>query len=232
MADVLIATPVHGGQVTTHYAESLARLMVEAAKEGVKVRHAFVDSALVGWARNAFATAVLERPAITHMLFVDADIGFQPSAVWRMLAFDKPFVGCLYPARSLGPDRKQHFVVADRLMRSPDGALMQDGGGFARTERLGMGLTLLRRDVLEALSQAHPELWAPADRGYKAMGAGERVFQPFNAYTSETGLDMSEDMSFCRRWCDLGGEIWACLDEPLTHVGQMAFSGAFAESLR
>jgi hypothetical protein len=51
MADVLIATPVHGGQVTTHYAESLARLMVEAAKEGVKVRHAFIDSALAGWAR-------------------------------------------------------------------------------------------------------------------------------------------------------------------------------------
>jgi hypothetical protein len=247
MIDLLIATPTHGGQVTTHYAESLSRLLIEVGgRQDFKIRHAFIDSALVGWARNAFATAVLVRPAVTHVLFVDSDIGFSPSAVLRMLDFDKPFVGCLCPVRRLDhhrfhklaravddPERARraalNFVMSARVARS---GADREPPSFARAEALGMGLTLIRRDVLERLSAAHPELWAPADRGYIEMGVQGRVFQPFRAYHDESGLDLSEDLSFARRWTELGGEIWACLDEEVTHVGAAAFTGSFADRLR
>jgi hypothetical protein len=218
LTDLLIATPTHGGQVTTHYAESMSRLLVETAGR-YRVRHGFIDGAMVAWARNAFVTAVLSRPAVTHLLFIDADMGFSPGAVTRMLDSGKPFVGCICPARSLDNGRL-HFVAADRLIGEPE-------DGFVRTERIGMGLTLLRRDVLERLSSAHPELWSPAGRRYAAMGVGERVFQPFRAMLDVSGLELSEDLSFAKRWTDTGGEIWACVDEEITHVGQMAFTGAF-----
>jgi hypothetical protein len=34
---------------------------------------------------------------------------------------------------------------------------------------------------------------------------------------------MSEDVSFCRRWQQTGGEIWAVYDDAVGHVGPFAF---------
>jgi hypothetical protein len=45
---------------------------------------------------------------------------------------------------------------------------------------------------------------------------------------SASGTFLSEDYSFCRRWTDMGGEIWADLESRLTHVGPMVFNGNVA----
>ena len=43
-----------------------------------------------------------------------------------------------------------------------------------------------------------------------------------------TGIYLSEDFSFCKRWTDLGGEIWADLTSRLDHVGPTTFHGDVA----
>jgi hypothetical protein len=43
-----------------------------------------------------------------------------------------------------------------------------------------------------------------------------------------TGTYLSEDFAFCRRWTDIGGEIWADLDSRLDHVGPSVFRGDVA----
>lgn len=248
MTTLLIATPTYDGTVSIQYMDAVINLTGALAARDAGVRRYFLRSTLVAWARNAYATAALEDASVSHLLFIDADMGFRPSAVLRMLDFDKPFVGCLYPHRALNPAR-QHavahksddpaaawsaglsYVAADRLVPEPSGGIRVTDG-FAKAWRLGMGLTLIRRDALERLSEAHPELWADTDTGYRNMGLGERVFQPFDSYRAASGLSMSEDMSFCRRWTDLRGEIWACVDEPVTHVGPIPLTGAYVDSLR
>ena len=42
---------------------------------------------------------------------------------------------------------------------------------------------------------------------------------------TEDGTYLSEDFAFCKRWSDIGGEIWADLNSRLKHVGQIAFCG-------
>jgi len=210
-------------------------------------QHFFLESTLVSRARNAYATAVLNNPKITHLLFIDSDMGFQPSAVMRLFDFDKPFVGCICPYRSMDYERfhaisreiddpalaqkvAQNYVTADRLIRNPDGRI-ERVAGFARTERLGMGVTLLRRDALERMVEVYPDMWGTADLGYQSMGIRGRVFQPFEPYRTNDGLYLSEDMAFSRRWTEAGGEIWALLDEPITHVGPTAFTGTYSSRL-
>jgi hypothetical protein len=39
------------------------------------------------------------------------------------------------------------------------------------------------------------------------------------------GTYLSEDFAFCKRWTDIGGEIWADLDSRLDHVGPSVFHG-------
>jgi hypothetical protein len=41
----------------------------------------------------------------------------------------------------------------------------------------------------------------------------------------KTGVYLSEDYTFCKRWTEIGGEIWADLESKLTHVGPIAFQG-------
>jgi hypothetical protein len=43
-----------------------------------------------------------------------------------------------------------------------------------------------------------------------------------------TGTYLSEDFAFCKRWTDIGGEIWADLDSRLDHVGPAVFHGDIA----
>ena len=41
----------------------------------------------------------------------------------------------------------------------------------------------------------------------------------------ESGKYLSEGFAFCRRWSDIGGEIWIDLQSQLTHFGPMPFKG-------
>jgi len=43
-----------------------------------------------------------------------------------------------------------------------------------------------------------------------------------------TGTYLSEDFAFCKRWTDIGGEIWADLESRLDHVGPSVFRGDVA----
>jgi hypothetical protein len=43
-----------------------------------------------------------------------------------------------------------------------------------------------------------------------------------------TGFYLSEDFSFCRRWTDMGGEIWVDYTSRLNHIGLMVYRGNMA----
>jgi len=43
---------------------------------------------------------------------------------------------------------------------------------------------------------------------------------------------MAEDYSFCKRWRSMPGkEIWAIVDEPIGHVGDMVYSAPYLKRL-
>jgi hypothetical protein len=41
----------------------------------------------------------------------------------------------------------------------------------------------------------------------------------------ETGVYLSEDYAFCKRWRALGGEIWLDLQSKLNHSGSYTYRG-------
>jgi hypothetical protein len=44
----------------------------------------------------------------------------------------------------------------------------------------------------------------------------------------DSGEYLSEDYSFCRRWLDMGGEIWADMESKLQHMGATTVKGDFS----
>ena len=102
---ILIATPCFGGLVSQNYMLSVIRIMSYAKSAGFDVSLSLLGyDALISRARSTLVAAFLDNPAATHLLFVDADISFEPPQVERLLRFDKDFAGALYPLKTIDWD--------------------------------------------------------------------------------------------------------------------------------
>src|SRR6185503_19547312 len=164
---LLIGTPTYNGQLTVQYTHSLLALFQAIGPECVWET---TKATLVGWARNLLASRALQD-GYSHLLFVDADIEFPVDLVQRMLAFDRPLTAAIYPHRAL--DVRGYHALARRYDEPADAMAAtltypvqlaqphEAEGEFHRAETAPTGLMLIKREVLEALRDAHPDLYRP-----------------------------------------------------------------------
>jgi hypothetical protein len=71
----------------------------------------------------------------------------------------------------------------------------------------------------------YPQLQYKRDHSIDATTVSDNRFALFECMIAEDGTYLSEDFAFCKRWIDIGGEIWADLKSKLNHVGPMTFCG-------
>jgi hypothetical protein len=245
---VAIATPTLDGSVTIEYLHSLRALESEFQKNQIESTLITLESTTLAFARNAFASIVMNDKSYTHLLFVDTDMGFMPEAVMKLIRSGYAVTGCVCPTRQLNlvkfhaasrsvTSHQQaqlaaaDYVAAAALERNDRGQyVIKDG--FVRTRVIGMGITLIRREALEELAQKLPELVSSSDKDrYYAKAVKGPVLQCFaNIYAD--GVLSSEDVSFCKRWVQCGGEIWALIDQTVVHVGRNKFVGNLAKSMQ
>ena len=72
---------------------------------------------------------------------------------------------------------------------------------------------------------SYPRLRYKPDHSLDAAVESEKRFALFESMIAGDGTYLSEDFAFCKRWSDIGGEIWADLNSRLNHVGQITFCG-------
>jgi hypothetical protein len=245
---VAIATPTFDGNVIHEYVHSLRALETEFQKNQIQSTLITLEATTLAFARNTFASIVMNDKSYTHLLFVDADMGFMPEAVMKMIRSGYAVTGCICPKRQLNfvkfhaasrsitnPEQAQlaaaDYVAATALERNDRGEyVIKDG--FVRTRLIGMGISLIRREALEELAQKLPELVSNSDKDrYYNVAVKGRVLQCFaNIYAD--GVLSSEDASFCKRWIQCGGEIWALIDQTVIHVGRNKCVGNLAKSMQ
>lgn len=240
---LVVATPCFGGQVSSIYASSIFRL--QRALHGMsnvdlKV-HLRDGDALITRARANLVTLFLDDPAATHLLFVDADIGFAPEQVFRLIELGADVVAGAYPIKRVNWDKARRAMQAGRPnvpaasldyvleIENPDHVMVVRG--FTRVRYAGTGFLMIRRHVLERMC-AHPG-YAPLqffrEHSHDALAGSPNRFALFECMIDpSSGTYLSEDFAFCKRWTDIGGEIWADLESRLDHVGPSVFHGDIA----
>jgi hypothetical protein len=193
--------------------------------------------ALITRGRSTIAAIFLDDPTATHLLFVDADISFQPQQVTRLLSFDKDVVGALYPLKLIDWPRipERHVRAGESLERaglSYVGELCDDQelrieAGFATAKYAGTGFLLIKRGVFERMMPAYPELkYSTIHSSPRPTHGADYRYALFDCMIDpDTGIYLSEDYAFCRRWRALGGELWLDLNSELTHTGNHPFKG-------
>ena len=108
---LVIGTPCFGGMVTVPY--MLAMMGVKDVLNRAKTPFRLLTpchESLITRARNSIANAVLRDETATHLLFIDADIAFEPLLVPHLLGSGKDVV-CGW--RDIGG--KVHVSVAGKL---------------------------------------------------------------------------------------------------------------------
>jgi hypothetical protein len=175
-----------------------------------------VNESLVTRARNNLCAKMMTNDAATHFMFIDADIRFEPDAIFGMIAADKDVIGGLYPKKSLPIDYVINLKNGGRI----EGPIFQ-------VDTQGTGFLLFRKSVYQQLIKAHPECKYVDD-----IGLGKQyepfMYSIFDTVIDERGHYLSEDWTFCRRWQALGGDIWADSRVLLNHIGHYEFKGDLA----
>ena len=100
--NILIAIPCFGGNVSNMTFHSLLNTLRWLNDSGHNVRiETLPTESLISRARNKFVTKFLENKEFngTHLLFIDADIGFNIENLKRIIEFDREVVTCTYPVK-------------------------------------------------------------------------------------------------------------------------------------
>jgi hypothetical protein len=203
---------------------------------------------LINRARNKFVTKFLDNKEFngTHLLFIDADIGFTLQNLLRVIDFNKEVVTCTYPVKGFYwqqlLDRiKENNNIDEQTMRDyllqfnvnlyPNTEFKQ---GFARVKESATGFMMIKRNVFTTIMDKNPNLkYKPDLRTGIENSQNAYDFFPVGIYKEKDGVNrfLSEDYYFCRLWEECGGEIWTDLSTPITHLGSTEYHGMFMTQL-
>jgi hypothetical protein len=235
--NLVVATPCFGGQLSVAYAASLFKLQTLLRAYGdFNLKLIFKDGdALITRARASLISQFLDDPSATHLLFIDADIGFEPEQVLRLMQCGAEMCAAVYPVKRIDWDKVKKTIDGARPnpaaaslqyvfeVEDPDAVIAKSG--FIKVRYAGTGFLMIRRQALEKMCAQYPLLQYKRDHSIDAAAASGKRFALFECMIDEDGTYLSEDFAFCKRWTDMGGEIWADLDSKLHHVGPMTFRG-------
>jgi hypothetical protein len=224
---LFIATPAFGHQVTTNYANSLLKF-VSTSHPRLAVSsavHLQSGMALVTQARNNCVAYFLNSDC-THFLFIDADIGFEPDAIYRLIEKDVPLCLTPYPVKGYGANNQLQFIVH---FPDKDNVKIQKDG-FAEIVAGPTGFMMIKREVFEKLAEKYPERKTVNKQlvGNKVETMEKGWYTFFETAQDPENGYLGEDIAFCRLWTNIGGKIYADTQTPLTHFGSHAFHGSLS----
>ncbi|EHH67618.1 hypothetical protein [Gluconobacter morbifer] len=234
---LFIATPCFGGTVTVNYMQSLLACMGGAPLHDLHLTLSTIgNDALVTRARNTLLHQFMSATDASHLLFVDSDISFTLHDILALLEADKPLIGGAYPLKSHYWDSEtDHFLrngespaTASLRYVGDCAALRENPALMAQVSYIGTGFMLMTRDMVRQMIAAYPET------RYSRIDALQTGTIPdtSDAYAlfdsmidPQTRTYLSEDFAFCRRWTQIGGEVWLHRGLNLTHTGATDFRG-------
>jgi hypothetical protein len=239
-----IATPCYGGQVFQNYLLSLINFIytVERRKD---MDLSFIvrgGDSLITRSRNSIVAEFLSQPAYTHLMWIDADIGFSPEAIYRLLYSGHDIAAGVYPLKAFTfPDeipaqsKEELFLRYTTYPFNPVGNTFKVENGFVEVKDAPTGLMLIKREVFTKMIAAYPELKYKPDRQIGLEKLADQIddcyYNFFDTMIDEEGRYLSEDYSFGRLYQRLGGKVFVDAESKLTHQGSHQFQGDFQKML-
>ena len=187
-----------GGTIRTETVTSLIGAMDTLRANGVTLDFIGRIGGYVAVNRNALVKAAQDNGS-THLMFVDNDQTFKPSAMQRLLDHDKDIVCAPYNAR---PAPGQPLVSVVKMM-DENGDLPMDGShrdfelgaGLNKIGASGTGFMLIKMSVFDKLKRPY-----------------------FVEWQDENDEHHTEDVDFCIKARKAGFDVWCDPTIPVGHI--------------
>lgn len=233
---VFVATPMYGGQCAGFYTQSLLMLQKLLNDHDVDSYFTFVfNESLVTRGRNSLVNYFMQTDC-THLLFVDADIKFDPQQFLPMLNAEKDIICGIYPKKEINWRAVKFaadYGVPHTQLKNHTGSLavnfvdFQPDVSFPVNEPVevwaaGTGFMLIARQVFEKLADKVPQYRKDSNLGTQS----DMVKEYFTTYIDpKTNALYGEDYYFCNLARENGIKIHAAPWVQLGHIGSYLFEG-------
>tara|TARA_R100001463_G_scaffold104767_2_gene159313 strand:- start:1109 stop:1813 length:705 start_codon:yes stop_codon:yes gene_type:complete len=193
------------------------------------------QESLVTRARNTLVANFLDNESFTHLLFIDADIGFDAKSLKRFLEYDKDVMCAPYPMKLISWDMIPKLIEEKKDYRNlchPYVLNFSNKGeinvekGFAEVLDAATGFMLIKRECLLKMKEEYPDLRYKTDQIINNKEfESENTYLFFDTMKDDDERYLSEDYAFSRRWQKIGGKIYADIGSKITHFGSYRYTG-------
>lgn len=211
-----LAMPCYGGMLTESTFMSYIKWANTAKQIGVDwTIETMVNESLISRARNTLTAKFLHMPEATHLMWIDADIGWEP---WHLLVLlnhtmnpKVKMIGGLYPMKTL-PIR----WVINGFQGAEEGP-----DGLQEVSKAGTGFLLCKKEIFPKMMQH------PAVKPYKNDIGLDPIYDQYLRTYWDTCVRQnryySEDWTASENWRDMGEQIWIDKRVLLRHQGAFNF---------
>lgn len=247
---ILVGTPCYGGLISSRYFHSVLSAQSALQEQGVEWEFITRSSeSLITRGRNSIVAHFLGRTDCTHLLFIDADIGFSHLNILRLLDKNEPLTATACAMKGLNWKRAQQVALSGAEsdviktaalefainLGTDNKAPINIQNGFVEADAAGTAFMLIQRDVFPQMQLAYPECHYQNDvAGYDDRFSRGNFWSFFDTIVDkETGRYLSEDYTFCQRWKKgCGGKIFVDIQTTLSHNGSYEYSGSFLDWIK
>lgn len=247
---IFVGTPMYGGQCNGLYCKSTNDLATLCAKYGITLKFYYLfNESLIQRARNYIVDEFL-RSECTHLMFIDADIGFNPKDVLSLLGIQTTYpdnydiITGPYPKKSIAWEKVKKAVELEKAENPFDLVYYASDYVFnpvenAKSFRIdqpvevseaGTGFMLIPRSIFEKYKNSYPEYSYKPDHIRSENFDGSREIMAYFdcAIDPSTKRYLSEDYFFCWNARKIGIKVHMCPWMQLQHAGSYVFRGSMA----
>lgn len=248
---IIFGTPCFGGMLHNGYFQSMLELSAMFTKLGIPYEVITIgNESLIQRARNGIVAKFLSDDTATHLMFIDADITFNWISVVKLLISGKEFSGGCYPKKCFNWDKIKHHIGKNPNLKDEElmaksldyvfnpiyhkqgenQVVIRLENGMAQVKDIGTGFMMIAKSVFHKMIAKYPETkYKNNVAGYGNATMNDCFYSLFDCCIDPVSrVYLSEDYLFCKRWIDIGGELWLDLNTSLNHTGIIDYKGCLA----
>jgi len=215
------------------------------------------NDSLVSRARNNLVARAMANPKMTHIMFIDNDISWDPLDIIKLMISNKNIIGGIYPLKNYNWSKLANNPnVIHELISKKNSSQFKDiitnesmiqynllkynvnylsttlsiDKNLTKVKHIATGFMLIQRTVIEKMSAAFPSTKYVDDVNFLKPDENKFAYALFDCGVEE-GHYFSEDWLFCHRWTKMGGSIWTDVSISLNHTGIEDYQGCYLSSL-
>jgi hypothetical protein len=221
MKHIMLAMPAYTGVVHMGTMRSPMTDCITLIKRGD--RFTFVDdvgNAMIADCRGVITTNFYHSDC-DELVFIDSDVAWEAGALCKLIDHPVDFVAGAYPAR-VDPLKFNIGWIEERKYLKAD-----PNTGLLEVDRVPTGFLKITKNCVAKMIEAYPETF------YHDAAVNNQFYPLYESFIDpEKKWKYGEDFSFCKRWREIGGQVWLDPEINMGHIGNKIFEGHIGNWLK